>query len=168
MKYARLLIPILVFVFGCGASQKTVKMQPDQAKKTSSYDESFDPLSLKDDDIVIKPNSGKQQKDKSTSAKPVEKKEDGQIQTEVDGYRVQLLATRSIESATLIKQKAEEQFAPYDYKVYWSFEAPFYKIRIGDVLKRTEAETIRDLAKTMGYDQAFPVRSKVHPQSGGM
>ena len=162
MKYTRLLIPVLIFVFGCGTSQKAVKVHPDQVKKTSSYDESFDPLSLKDDDIVIKPVS-ESAKDQTESTKKSAKKEDTQIQTEVDGYRVQLLATRSIESATLIKQKAEEQFSPYNYKVYWSFEAPFYKIRIGDVLKRTEAEEIRDLAKKMGYDQAFPVRSKVHP-----
>jgi len=167
MKYTRLLIPVLVFIFGCGTTQKAVKVQPDQAEKTSSYDESFDPLSLKDDDIVIKPasESGEEQ---AESAKKTEKKEDTQIQTEVDGYRVQLLATRSIESATLIKQKAEEQFLPYNYKVYWSFEAPFYKIRIGDVLKRTDAEAIRDLAKSLGYDQAFPVRSKVHPPENGM
>ena len=168
MKYTRLLIPVLIFIFGCGTSQKAVKMQSEQAEKTSAYDESFDPLSLKDDDIVIKPASDPEQKDKTESAKKTEKKEDTQIQTEVDGYRVQLLATRSIESATLIKQKAEEQFRPYNYKVYWSFEAPFYKIRIGDVLKRTDAETIRDLAKSLGYDQAFPVRSKVHPLESGM
>jgi len=57
MKYTRLLIPVLIFVFGCGTSRKAVKEQPEQAEKTSSYDESFDPLSLKDDDIVIKPAS---------------------------------------------------------------------------------------------------------------
>ena len=167
MRYTRLLIPVLIFVFGCGTSQKAVKVQSEQAQKIPSYDESFDPLSLKDDDIVIKPTSDSEMAQTKRTKKSA-KKEDTQIQTEVDGYRVQLLATRSIESATLIKQKAEEQFSPYNYKVYWSFEAPFYKIRIGDVLKRTEAEEIRDLAKKMGYDQAFPVRSKVHPAESGM
>ncbi len=168
MNYVRFLIPFLIFVIGCGTTQKAVKMQPKQAEKTSGYDESFDPLSLKDDDIVIKPASEPGQKDEDKSVKKNETKEDTQIQTVVDGYRVQLLATRSIESATLVKQKAEEQFQPYNYKVYWSFEAPFYKIRIGDVLKRTDAEAIRDLAKNLGYDQAFPVRSKVHPPESGM
>lgn len=168
MKYTRLLIPVLIFVLSCATSQKEVRVSPESAEKHSVYDESFDPLSLKDDDIVIKAASQGEENNTAESVKKTEKKEGAPIQTEVDGYRVQLLATRSIESATLIKQKAEEQFSPYNYKVYWSFEAPFYKIRIGDVLKRTEAESIRDLAKSMGYDQAFPVRSKVHPRESKM
>ena len=168
MKQLRLIIPLIIFIIGCTASQKTVSEQPEVQEKKSIYDESFDPLTLHDDDIVI----GKAKEAKKEERKPDQKKipteEKTIISKEVDGYRVQLLATRSIESATLIKQKAEEQFRSHNHKVYWSFEAPFYKIRIGDVLKRTDAEVIRDLAKTLGYDQAFPVRSKVYPPDNQM
>ena len=168
MKHLRLIIPLIIFIMGCTASQKTLSEKPEMQEKKSIYDESFDPLSLKDDDIVI----SNVEEAKKEELKPDQKKilieEKTVIEKEVDGYRVQLLATRSIESATLIKQKAEEQFQSYNHKVYWSFEAPFYKIRIGNVLKRTEAEAIRDLAKKLGYDQAFPVRSKVFPPDNQM
>lgn len=162
MKQLSLVFVLIFLIAACTPSKKLVKDETRTEKqKNSKYDESFDPLSLDDDDIIIQAK---------TEAEVVEKKktekkssDHSKIVQEVDGYRVQLLATRSIESATLIKQQAEEQFLKHKHKVYWSFEAPFYKVRIGDVLTRTDAEAIRDLAKSLGYDQAFPVRSKVMP-----
>lgn len=162
MKQFILMLTLLVLIAACSPSKKLVHTEtPAENQNKSKYDESFDPLSLNDDDIIIQAKTEAEvlEKDK-TENKAVEK---AKILREIDGYRVQLLATRSIESATLVKQRAEEQFREYNHKVYWSFEAPFYKVRIGDVLTRTEAEAIRDLARSLGYDQAFPVRSKVMP-----
>jgi len=155
-------ILLISLVWACSAPKKLVAPKKEETTG-SSYDESFDPLSIHDDDITINSNApspaavtnGGKSDNKSLP------KEAATVLKESDGFRVQILATRSIETATLVKQKAEEQFKTYNYKVYWQFEAPFYKIRIGDALKRTEAEQIRDLAKELGYDQAFPVRSKV-------
>ena len=158
-------IPILilvVFIAACTPSKKLVNKEPlAENQEHSKYDESFDPLSLNDDDIIIQAKTETEVVEKKKSEKTTS--DQTKILREIDGYRVQLLATRSIESATLIKQRAEEQFLKLNHKVYWSFEAPFYKVRIGDVLTRTDAESIRDLARSMGYDQAFPVRSKVMP-----
>ena len=151
----------LIYLAGCAASQKKVAEQPKDTQDTFPYDESFDPLSLNDDDIVIEKTEESSQIENGLRNKPPIEEEEPVAGREVDGYRVQLLATRSIEAATMVRQKAQEQFASFNHTVYWSFEAPFYKIRIGDVLKRTDALSIRDLAKGMGYDQAFPVRSKV-------
>ena len=66
-----------------------------------------------------------------------------------------------MESATLTEQKAITQFEPLNYKVYLIFEAPFYKIRVGDFRTMHEAESLRDLAKEYGYNESFPVKSKV-------
>ncbi len=160
MKQSILILSLVFMIAACTSSKKMVKEElPAENQKSSKYDESFDPLSLDDDDIVIQAKTEAEVAEK----KKTEKKTSDQtkIFREIDGYRVQLMATRSIESATLVKQRAEKQFLKHKHKVYWSFEAPFYKVRIGDVLTRTEAESIRDLAKSLGYDQAFPVRSKV-------
>ena len=153
-------IVALSLLMACSGQQKVVQ-KPISEESASPYDESFDPLSLHDDDITIQPGENK-----TAATRKVEVKESNQagsetVLKETDGFRVQILATRSIETATMVKQQAEKQFRPYDHKVYWQFEAPFYKIRVGDVVKRTDAENIRDLAKQLGYDQAFPVRSKV-------
>ena len=66
-----------------------------------------------------------------------------------------------IETATMTKSKAINDFAPYKQKVYFIFEAPFYKIRIGDFTERSKAEKARELARKLGYKEAFVVRSKV-------
>ncbi len=153
-------IVVLSLLMACGGQQKVVQ-KPVKEESASPYDESFDPLSLHDDDITIQPGEHKTNSSSEKKVKKAKQTESETVLKETDGFRVQILATRSIETATMVKQQAEEQFKPYDYKVYWQFEAPFYKIRVGDVLKRTDAENIRDLAKQLGYDQAFPVRSKV-------
>lgn len=161
MKYTTFLVLAAFVITACGTTQKVVKPQPVQQEKGPAYDESFDPLSLNDEDIVI--HEDKEEPAPQQIVKPQQEVSLTSAVTEVDGFRVQLLATRSIEAATMVKQQAEEQFATYGHQVYWSFEAPFYKVRVGDVLKRNEAEAIRDLARQMGYKQAFPVRSKVKP-----
>ncbi len=161
MKYFGLGLGIIFLVAACSGPQQVVqkKQSPTPAYP---YDESFDPLSLHDEDITIQATTSAKKSVKTTN-KSTKTDQTGSepVLKETDGFRVQILATRSIETATLVKQQAEEQFKPYNYKVYWQFEAPFYKIRVGDVVNRTDAENIRDLAKQIGYDQAFPVRSKV-------
>lgn len=164
MKQSILILLLILLIAACTPAKKLVHKKPvSDEQESSKYDESFDPLSLNDDDIIVKPSNETEAVEKKSTEKNKNILEQKKLIREVDGYRVQLLATSSIESATLIKQKAEEQFLELQHKVYWSFEAPFYKIRIGDVLTRSEAETIRDLARSLGYDQAFPVRSKVFP-----
>jgi hypothetical protein len=52
------------------------------------------------------------------------------------------------------------------YRVYLIFDAPLYKVRVGDVIKKTDAEEIKDIAKDYGYREAFTVPSKVNiPQN---
>ena len=160
MKLTLALILITIFISSCGTTQKAVH-KPDDANQPAKYDESFDPLSLNDDDIIISPDTEPVKTETTVKSKLETEIEENGPAKEVDGYRIQLIATRNIENASLIKQRAEEQFQPLNHEVYLIFEAPFYKIRIADVLRRIEAESIRDTAKELGYDQAFPVRSKV-------
>ncbi len=160
MKFSFALVLITILISSCGTTQKAVQTT-DTANQPAKYDESFDPLSLNDDDIIISPDAEPVKTDTPVKSEMEDEIEANGPAKEVDGYRVQLIATRNIENASLIKQRAEEQFQPLNHEVYLIFEAPFYKIRVADVLKRTQAEAIRDIAKELGYDQAFPVRSKV-------
>ncbi|HGY56203.1 MAG TPA: SPOR domain-containing protein [Caldithrix abyssi] len=169
MKIFLVVLFSVILAAGCASSKKTVDEGTQSGASSALYDESFDPLSLNDDDIVIKgkadkasPAAGRKDAEK-VSEKTTAVASSLPLQ-EADGYRVQILATKSYEAATVAQQTAEEQFAPLNYKTYISFEAPQYKVRVGDALTRSEAEEIRAAARDFGYRGAFIVRSKVMVQ----
>jgi hypothetical protein len=125
------------------------------------YDESFDPLTLDDDDIIIAGDEYTQVIDN-----PGSNPDSAIIPTmrELTGFRVQILATKNIETASLFEQEASERFNNLDHKTYLIFEAPLYKIRVGDCKKRTQAEELRDMALQYGYRESFIVKSKIQVQ----
>ena len=152
----------LIFFIGCASSSK-IQTDTDSGvgKASGKYDESFDPLTLDDDDIEIgKEDSGTQINQTGNESDNTQGNEQV-LMHEVEGFRVQILATQGIEAATLQQQRAVDRFSDRDYKVYLIYEAPLYRLRIGDAINRKEAEDIRDIAKERGYDEAFIVRSKV-------
>lgn len=161
MRYFILASIALALIINCAGPRKTtVEETEKQPEDKYYYDESFDPVSLDDDDIVI-------DKEKTETA-AVETKPDKEITEEPelafkesDGFRVQLLATTSIEKATLVQQTAKDQFEDLNRKTYLIFETPHWKVRVGDALTRNAAEIIREEARKLGYDEAFIVRSKV-------
>ena len=146
----------LLFFFSCASSTKVAEEQSSQ--KSNLYDESFDPNTLNDDDIVIANydtpagNQGNINSDPAANAEI----------REAMGFRVQIVATKSIESATQVELEAKDIFEALNHKVYLIFDAPNYKVRVGDSIKREEADEIRDVAKDYGYRGAFVVRSKVN------
>jgi hypothetical protein len=112
---------IFVIVFlSCAGSKEVV-----QDTKPMVYDESFDPSTLNDEDIVITTE------EKST---PVQKGKAPVKQTdeasEVLGYRVQIIALTDPINASLVEQEARERFELNGHKTYAIFEAPFIKIRV--------------------------------------
>jgi len=156
MKY--FILTIVIFLMACAASKETVKEEMP-LEKTTSYDESFDPLSLDDDDIFIEDESDDTKELKSSMDE--EKQQDKTYYQEINGYRVQILATDNIETASLVEQEATDRFERSGHKTYLIFEAPLYKIRVGDCGERSKAEELRDLAISYGYNGAFIVKTKV-------
>lgn len=170
----RILISFIIFIFlmSCAASKKVMppaeKKNETSVAQTAKYDESFDPLSLEDNDIVIEKRAHQTAspkaplKDVRTTFGNKETIPDSLLSyKEADGFRVQIFAGRNIEAATMAEAKAKEDFEKKGYKVYLIFEAPFYKLRVGDFTDRNDAENLRSLAKSLGYKSAFVVRSKV-------
>jgi hypothetical protein len=156
-----IILVILTFFYSCTSSREVIEKEENLSAKSNPYDESFDPNTLKDDDIIIVGDeSPSQQSDMTLNA--VEP--DVQI-TETNGYRIQIIATKSIEAASQAELEAKDIFESLNHKVYLIFDAPNYKVRIGDVINRNEADEIRDIAKDYGYRGAFVVRSKVNVQS---
>ena len=79
-----------------------------------------------------------------------------------EGYRVQVLATRYYERAdsraVLMKNTVSDS-------VYVDFEAPNYKVRIGDFIDRNSAESLQQDLVQMGYNSAWILRARINSQA---
>ena len=79
-----------------------------------------------------------------------------------EGYRVQVLATRYYERAdslaVLMKNTVSDS-------VYVDFEAPNYKVRIGDFIDRDSAESLQQELVQMGYNSAWILRTRINSQA---
>ena len=76
----------------------------------------------------------------------------------MDGFRVQVFATRFSHSADSMKAVLEERV---NDDVFIVFDAPVYKIRVGNFVTRNKAENMKISLVKHGYDTAWIVRSKV-------
>jgi hypothetical protein len=93
---------------------------------------------------------------------------EGRIETETNyasrsaeqklGYRVQLIASPLKEEAESVAELAKGLFTE---KVYLEYMEPLYRIRIGDFVRKDEAEKIRDKALELGYENAWIVESPI-------
>lgn len=76
----------------------------------------------------------------------------------VQGFRIQLVNVMDEELANRVR---EEALALFD-SVYISFRRPNYKVRAGDFLNRSNADTAADSARAHGFRDAWVVPSKVY------
>jgi len=78
----------------------------------------------------------------------------------VEGFRIQLFATRDRFNA----EKFQIDLGKiYDKKIYVIFEAPNYKVRIGNFIDRKRAEKVRSEFSKKGYPSAWIIRTKIEP-----
>ena len=84
------------------------------------------------------------------------------VQSVSEGYRVQVLATRYFERAdslaVIMKYTVSDS-------VYVDFEAPNYKVRIGDFIDRDSAESLQQELVQMGYNSAWILRTRINSQA---
>jgi hypothetical protein len=148
----------LLLVTSCSSSKKTVVDEPPE-RRGPEVDESFDPLTLDDEDIVFTENNNESINESSSDLKikNTENKENQQT----DGFRVQLLATKDIESATIEKKEAEFAFVEDSVVVYIEFDSPYYKIRVGDFQNRSKADELKRIARDKGYTTSWIVKTKI-------
>lgn len=161
-----LIFSIVALLFSCAGGQKVKKeMPPPTEIPRETMDESFDPLTLPPDDLQIAPaTSGNSQR----PSRIVTRIEDtAKVENKlVDGYRVQLLSMKDLTNANRAKEIARETLSDLQLNFYLEFDAPYYKVRMGDFKTKAEAEPYKDEARRRGYPKAWIVRSKVwsHPE----
>ncbi len=138
-----LLVPILVW------GQAKVKL-----------DESFDPTTLHD-----WPNS-KVRIEQIKSLKDYYAERDDDIDTvEIVEYsdfvfRVQLGSTSDYDVAIAIEERAAQTF---DEELLLQFDSPYYKIRVGKMNNREDAQNLQQFAIQNGYRRAWVIRTENSP-----
>ena len=82
------------------------------------------------------------------------------------GYRLQVLNTRSRDDAFKLKATLLENFP--DQKVYVLYQSPYFKVRIGNFVQRTEAEDFRRQLSSYISNPAYVVDDVIEyiPQAG--
>ena len=84
------------------------------------------------------------------------------IQSVSEGYRVQVLATRYFERADSLAVIMKSTLSD---SVYVDFEAPNYKVRVGDFIDRNSAESLQQDLVQMGYNSAWILRTRINSQA---
>jgi hypothetical protein len=78
----------------------------------------------------------------------------------VYGFRVQIFASSTRDGAERVAGDARAVFSE---PVYVEYIAPYYKVRVGDLLTAEDVEQLKDRALSMGYRGAFIVETMVTP-----
>ena len=81
--------------------------------------------------------------------------------SDVYGYRVQIGIDEDKELMEKLEQSARSKV---NMEVYLEFEAPFYRVRVGDFKTRAEAQRYEKILKDTGFKDARWLISKINPQ----
>lgn len=151
---------------GNGATGRTNKTTADslhypQMEKMHIFEKSFRPSEY-DSDIQLKTKNDSAISQKDSSSRSFTATPDTisvAPPDTVQGYRIQVLATNDFDEATAVR--ASLNAALPNLWVYVVYDAPTYKVRVGDYLSRTDAYFSLDSLVTMGYKDAWIVPDKV-------
>jgi hypothetical protein len=134
-------ILLMFFLAGCSSQRSFIEEEKLEqgasiTKKLtlSSYEATLNPVDFDQEiEIVEKAHNEERQQ------LPLEIPKDSMIvkAEEVQGFRVQIFSSSSVDEIALIKNLAMVKF-PAD-SVYVVYDAPVYKLRVGDFLNRYEA-----------------------------
>jgi hypothetical protein len=77
----------------------------------------------------------------------------------VKGFRIQITSTNNRDQAFNAKAAVQSRFP--DQKVYTTYQAPLFKVRVGDFLKREDAEKVRKLLLSIFPDGMYVVEDVI-------
>ncbi len=173
MRNTLLLSTLAVLVFGCASKTKVEKKTPETTRrptstttttpppsqKSSGYDESFDPTSVKDVAFTI-PRKTEKKMVQSQTAVPVsvDTTASDTSWVTVQGYQLQLLQT---ENGAQVRETLRTAILDLNTEVEIVYDAPYYKLRAGKFLNRYDAELLQSVADAKGYANSWVVRTPI-------
>lgn len=148
---------LALMMIGCGAQREaTDHTAGDPSSSLRAFEADFDPSSLDPApgtlSRTVRPDSG-------ASANGLEGAQvSGQTET-VQGFRVQVFSTASIDEANA-RKAALEEVIPQE-RVYLEYDPPTYKIRAGNFLTRYDADRFVRFLSDKGFTDAWAVPQRV-------
>ena len=155
-----LFLVVIILLAGCAPSPPPLPEEPLEPTRKAPQDESFDPLSVEEEEVIVLPESKLKPPPEGTITVGAEKEGEpaAGAAEEVLGFRVQIFATDLEFEARTVE---EEALIDFEQSVYLVFDSPNYKIRVGDCRSRAEANKLRQKAIELGYRDAWVVQCKV-------
>lgn len=158
-----LIVLFVVILSGCSTSKFGWETEPGTDKPASEnkegFVEDFDPLSLNEEDVKVTPNPAEV---KTPQVSVPEESSEVPESEMVSGYRVQLIAAVNKDNASEVQRRALFKF---DQRVDVIFNAPNYKVLVGEFIDLKDARNFADEAKRQGFPDAWPVPFKVNPNN---
>jgi hypothetical protein len=155
------LIPVL-FVMLLGFSPWMKAQEKPQAQKSMvlplrEYEATLNPSDFDEEPAV----SRQTHRTEGQSQIPIDIPKDSVVIHEevVQGFRIQLFSSSNIDEATAIKTEAGSKVI--SDSIYVVFDAPVYKVRVGDFINRYEANQRLPEFVTQGYRDAWVVPDRV-------
>jgi len=131
------------------------------AQDTKKYDESFDPLKLKEPKSILFQEQSQNEVARQLSADTTRNRlQEQDTQSQQTGYRVQLMLTPNYQEADSVFMQVREIFQD-EAKPHLIYDSPNYKIQLGDYRTRDQAEQYRDVAQKRGFRFSWVVPSVI-------
>lgn len=134
-------------------------MEPPQARPSREHEREFDPAKYRP--------APKEESTVPTEA-PAASNESAPVWVErlekVMGYRVQLYSTTDIDAAQRMLSQLRSRLDSLQIepgRLDLSYDAPYYKVRAGDYVLKTEADTLRQRFHAAGLVDAWVVRDSI-------
>ncbi len=145
-----------LILWNCSSSVSQVQTQqknkPPRSAPLQTFEKDFKPSKY---DPEIKSVETTAQKIKL----PNDNADTSVLQETVQGYRVQILVTNDITEAN--ESKGDIAYLFQNDIVYVMYQAPYYKVRLGDYKSRAEAAQALKILSEKGYTKAWIIPDRV-------
>ncbi|MDZ7264537.1 MAG: SPOR domain-containing protein [candidate division KSB1 bacterium] len=135
----------------------------DADKRAGIINEFFDPLVLDDEELKVKKTIISETKTNPLDEAIAQSSSNLQPAEVAAGFRVQICAVSEEDKARQVQRDAILKFT--DEEVYLIYEAPYYKVRVGNCASRLEADQLQQIAIQKGFEDAWVVRTKIKLKS---
>ncbi len=165
--------PVLIllaglFFWGCRGTGKTPDEsgKHDESGRMPAFTDRYDPLALAEDQEIapVKYRLGIAETTPAMSeisALPMDDSASGNFMAN-EVFRIQLFTSKEYSPAWREMNIAAEIF---DKKVWFDYEVPYYKVRVGDFASRSDAEKYLTAVSGAGYVNAWIVKVNTNVRS---
>ena len=162
--YSIMLCCIALVMSGCSSSSKVITKEETSQEGTkekklplalyestlnpSEFDQEIEEIEKIQNNVVAQRHAIEIPKDSIASEEEV-----------MQGFRIQVFSSSGVDEATLMKSVTMEKFS--EDSVYIVYDAPVYKVRVGDFINRYEANQRLPEFVEKGYRDAWIVPDRV-------